>query len=62
MIGDVTQMAGFSYEIVACSGSLTGTFAATPNLPGAWVVRYDTTPGAGKVTLVHDIGTILLFR
>ncbi|HPW75625.1 MAG TPA: autotransporter-associated beta strand repeat-containing protein [Kiritimatiellia bacterium] len=62
VIGDVTQMAGFSYEIVACSGSLTGTFAATPNLPGAWVVRYDTTPGAGKVTLVHDIGTILLFR
>ncbi len=62
VIGDVSRMAGYSYEIVACSGNLTGTFAATPNLPGTWVVQYDTTPGAGKVTLVHDLGTILLFR
>jgi len=62
VIGDVARMAGFSYEIVSCAGDLTGTFAATPNLPGTWVVRYDYTPGAGKVTLVHDLGTILLFK
>ena len=56
------QMAGFTYEIITCAGSLSGTFAATPNLPKTWLVRYDYTPGAGRVTLVHDLGTILLFK
>lgn len=61
-IADIAQMAGYSYEIVTCTGDLTGTFAATPNLPSSWVVRYDRTPGASKVMLIHNQGTIITFR
>ena len=61
-IADIAQMAGYSYEIVTCTGDLTGTFASTPNLPASWVVRYDRTPGASKVMLIHNEGTIISFR
>jgi autotransporter-associated beta strand protein len=61
-IADIAQMAGYSYEIVTCTGDLTGTFDATPNLPSSWVVRYDRTPGASKVMLIHNEGTIISFR
>ncbi len=61
-IADVAQMAGRSYEIVTCAGNLTETFSATPNLPATWLVRYDRTPGAGKVVLLHNLGTLISIR
>jgi autotransporter-associated beta strand protein len=61
-IADVAQMAGRSYEIVTCAGNLTETLSATPNLPATWLVRYDRTPGAGKVLLIHNFGTLLSIR
>jgi autotransporter-associated beta strand protein len=61
-IADIAQMSGYSYEIATCTGDLTGTFIATPNLPSTWVVRYDRTPGASKVMLIHNLGTIISFR
>ena len=61
-IADTTQLHGYSYEIVNSTGDLTGSFAATPNLPNTWIVRYDRTPGASKVLLIHNLGTILTFR
>lgn len=61
-IADTTQLHGYSYEIVNSTGDLTGSFAATPNLPNTWIVRYDRTPGASKVLLVHNLGTIITIR
>ena len=61
-IEDTDQMTGLSYEIVTCSGDLTGSFAGTENLPDAWLVKYDRTPGAGKVLLIHNLGTMILMR
>lgn len=61
-LADPAQMSGFAYEIVTCGGTLSGTLAATPDLPKTWLVRYDYTLGAGKVTLVHNFGAVLLFR
>lgn len=59
---DTEQMSGISYAIVTCSGALTGSFAGTPNLPDAWSVKYDRTPGAGKVLLIHNLGTMIMLR
>lgn len=61
-LADTAQMAGRSYEIVTCAGDLTGTFSATPNLPASWFVRYNRTPGAGKVLLMHNLGTLISIR
>ena len=61
-IADPTQMRGYSYEIVTCAGNLTGTFAAMPNLPSTWLVRYDRTLGAGRVLLIHNLGTLISIR
>ena len=61
-IADPTQMKGYSYAIVTCAGNLTGTFSATPNLPATWLVRYDRTPGAGQVLLIHNRGTLISIR
>ena len=57
-IADKAQMSGISYVIATCTGSLTGSFT-TSNLTRAWSVRYDRTSGAGKVTLVHQLGTLI---
>jgi len=61
-MADTAQMAGYSYEIVSCTGDLTGTFGSAPNLPATWLVRYDRTPGAGKVLLIHNLGTLITIR
>ena len=49
-----------AYLLLACSGTLTGTFADTSILPKAWGVRYDETEG--KVWLTYRSGTILLIK
>ena len=61
-IEDTAQMQGYSYTVVTCSGTLGGSFAAAPNLPESWLLRYDRTPGAGKVELIHNRGTVILLR
>ncbi len=40
-----------SYTLVTCTGTLTGSLAAT-NLPENWILQYNRTPGAGSVRLV----------
>ena len=60
-IADTAQMSGYSYTIATCTGALTGSFTAT-NLTQAWSVRYDRTPGAGKVMLIHRLGTMALIK
>ena len=60
-IADTAQMSGFSYTIATCTGALTGSFAST-NLTKAWSVRYDRTSGAGKVILLHKLGTLLSIK
>ena len=57
-MADAAQMSGLFYTIATCSGDLSGTFAST-NLTRSWSVRYDRTPGAGKVILVHKLGTLI---
>jgi len=60
-IADTSLMAGISYMIAACSGTLTGSFASS-NLSKAWSIRYDRTVGAGSVMLVHNLGTAILVK
>ena len=60
-IADTSLMAGISYTIAACSGTLTGSFASS-NLTKAWSIRYDRTVGAGSVMLVHNLGTAILVK
>lgn len=62
VIEDTAQLAGYAYEIVTCGGALTGSFAGTPNLPASWIVKIDRTAGAGKVQLIHNLGTLLKIR
>ena len=61
-IEDAAQLSGLSYVIATCSGALTGSFAGAANLPGAWHVKYDRSPGAGEVLLIHNLGTMILLR
>jgi autotransporter-associated beta strand protein len=57
-ITDQAQMSGISYVIATCAGDLTGSFMST-NLARSWSVQYDRTSGAGKVTLIHQLGTLI---
>ncbi|MEI6647177.1 MAG: autotransporter-associated beta strand repeat-containing protein [bacterium] len=47
------------YTIATSTGSLTGSFSSTPNLPASWKVRYNRTTGA--VELIYLRGTMISF-
>jgi autotransporter-associated beta strand protein len=47
------------YTIATCTGSLTGVFSSTPNLPASWKVRYNRT--LGTVELIYLRGTMISF-
>ena len=62
VIADTEQLGNLVYTIATCTGNLTGGFTGT-NLPAKkWNVRYDRTPGAGRIQLVPLSGTMVILR
>ena len=50
------------YTIATCAGAMTGSFTGD-NLPEKlWAVRYDRTPGAGRILLVPTRGTLIILQ
>lgn len=59
VIADTAQLGTAAYTIATCAGDLAGEFTGD-NLPEkTWAVRYDRTPGAGRVLLVPQRGTVI---
>jgi hypothetical protein len=59
VIADTAQLGTAAYTIATCTGDLSGVFTGD-NLPEKkWAVRYDRTPGAGRVLLVPQRGTVI---